>query len=72
MITPIEVTLLPAGTALFKTKNTAWGSTYYGAYGRRTMINDHPSPSYEVALEPRPPLPYQPKAQMSYTHPPAE
>ncbi len=72
MITPIEVTLLPAGTALFKTKTTAWGSTYFGVYGRRTMINDHPSPSYEVALEPRPPLPYQPKAQMSYPHPPAE
>jgi hypothetical protein len=72
MITPIEVTLLPAGTELFKIKTTGWGSTYFGVYGRRTMISDHPSPSYEVALEPRPSLPYQPKAQMPYTHPPAE
>lgn len=71
-ITPVTVTLLPSDTALFKTKTTGWGSTYFGVYGRRTMINDHPSPSYEVALEPRPPLPYQPKAQMPYTHPPAE
>jgi hypothetical protein len=72
MITPVTVTLLPAGEALFKTKTTAWGSTYFGVYGRRTMINDHPSPSYEVALEPWLPLPYQPKEQMSYFHHPAE
>jgi len=72
MITPVTVTLLPAGTALFKTKTTGWGSTYYGVYGRRTMITDHPSPSYEVALELRSPLPWQPKAQMPYFHPPAE
>jgi hypothetical protein len=66
------VTLLPSGTGLFKTRNTAWGSTYYGVYGRRTMINDHPSPSYDVALELRPSLPYQSKEQMPYFHRPAE
>jgi hypothetical protein len=72
MITPVTVTLLPAGEALFKTKSTGWGSTYFGVYGRRTMITEHPSPSYEVGLDPRDPLPYQPKAQMPYYQRPAE
>lgn len=66
MITPVRVTLLPSGEALFKTKSTAWGSTYFGVYGRRTMISDHPSPSYEVGLETIDPLPYQPKEKMPY------
>lgn len=72
MITPVTVTLLPAGDAVFKIKTTAWGSTYFGVYGRRTMINHNPSPSYEVALEPWLPLPYQPKEQMPYAKRPAE
>jgi len=72
MITPVIVTLLPAGQALYRTKRTAAGSTYYGTYGRRTSIHDNPATSYEVALEPQPPLPYQRKEQMSYVHPPAQ
>jgi hypothetical protein len=72
MITPVIVTLLPAGEALYRTKRTAAGSTYYGTYGRRTSIHDNPATSYEVALDPQPPLPYQRKEQMSYAHPPAQ
>jgi hypothetical protein len=72
MITPVTVTLLPSGEAMFKTKSTGWGSTYFGIYGRRTTITEHPSTSYEVGLDPRDPLPYQPKAQMPYYQRPAE
>jgi len=72
MITPVTVTLLPAGEAVFRTKRTAAGSTYYGTYGRRTTINDNPATSYEVVLEPEAPLPYQRKEQMSYAQPPAK
>lgn len=71
-ITPVRVTLLPAGEALFKTRSVGWGSTYFGVYGRRTTINHHPSTSYEVGLETLDPLPYQPKAKMPYYQRPSD
>src|ERR1700690_280947 len=40
MVTPVTVTLLPAGTALVETRSGSAGATYYGRYGRRTRIQD--------------------------------
>jgi hypothetical protein len=66
MVTPVTVTLVPAGTVLVETKTTQTGGTYYGRYGRRTKIRDTEAVNYEVSAEPQPPLPYQPKAHMPY------
>lgn len=66
MVTPVTVTLLPAGTALIETKSGQVGGTYYGRYGRRTKISNTGAVSYEVSAEPQPPVPFQPKAQMPY------
>lgn len=66
MVTPVTVTLLPAGTALVETKSGQAGGTYYGRYGRRTRIKNNEAASYEVSAEPQPPVPFQPRAQMSY------
>ena len=66
MVTPVTVTLVPAGTVLVETKTTQTGGTYYGRYGRRTKISNTEAVNYEVSVEPQPPLPFQPKAQMSY------
>jgi hypothetical protein len=66
MVTPVTVTLLPAGTALVETKTGRAGGTYYGRYGRRTKITNTEAVSYEVSAESQPPAPFQPKAQMPY------
>jgi hypothetical protein len=65
-VTPVTVTLLPAGTVMVETKQAHAGGTYYGRYGRRTKIRDTEAVNYEVIAEPQPLLPYQPKAQMPY------
>jgi hypothetical protein len=66
MVTPVTVTLLPAGTALVETRSGRAGGTYYGRYGRRTRIKSNEAVSYEVIIEPQPPVPFQPRAQMPY------
>ncbi|MGO8836902.1 MAG: hypothetical protein ACLQAH_04865 [Limisphaerales bacterium] len=65
-VTPVTVTLLPAGTALVQTSSGKAGTTYYGRYGRRTKIKSNEAVSYEVSAEPQPPVPFQPRAQMPY------
>jgi hypothetical protein len=70
MVTPVTVTLLPTGTVRVENKEGQVGSTYYGRYGRRTRIRSSEANSYEVNAEPQAPVPYQPKAEMSYYHPP--
>jgi hypothetical protein len=66
LVTPVTVTLVPAGTVLVETKTTAAGGTYYGRYGRRTKISSNEAVNYEVSAEPQPPIPFQPKARMPY------
>jgi len=66
MVTPVTVTLLPAGTALVETRTGQAGSTYYGRYGRRTKITSNEAASYEVSAEPQPAVPFQPRALMPY------
>jgi hypothetical protein len=66
MVTPVTVTLLPAGTVLVETRQAQAGGTYYGRYGRRTKISNTEAVNYEVSAEPQPPVPFQPKAQMPY------
>ncbi len=66
MVTPVTVTLLPAGTALVETRSGSAGATYYGRYGRRTRIRDEKAASFEVSAEPQAPVPFQPRAQMPY------
>ncbi len=65
-VTPVTVTLLPAGTVLVETKTGRAGGTYYGRYGRRTKIKSNEAVSYEVSAEPQPPVPFLPRAQMPY------
>ncbi|MFZ0827771.1 MAG: hypothetical protein WAO02_10145 [Verrucomicrobiia bacterium] len=72
MVTPVTVTLLPAGTALVETRSGQAGSTYYGRYGRRTRIGSNEAESYEVSAETQPSVPFQPRAQMSYAVAPKE
>ena len=72
MVTPVTVALLPAGTVLVEDKSGTAGGTYYGHFGRRTKITSNETASYEVSVEPQPPVHYQPKAQMSYAVAPKE
>lgn len=65
-VTPVPVTLVPAGTVLVETKTTQTGGTYYSRYGRRTKISSIEAVNYEVSAEPQPPVTFQPKAQMPY------
>jgi hypothetical protein len=57
-VTPVTVTLLPAGTVLVETKQAHAGGTYYGRYGRRTKISNAEAVNYEVIAESQPPLPF--------------
>jgi hypothetical protein len=66
MVTPVTVTLVPAGTVLVETKTGRAGGTYYGRYGRRTKISNTEAVNYEVSADPQPPVPFQPRAQMPY------
>ena len=66
MVTPVTVTLLPAGTALIETRSGQAGSTYYGRYGRRTKISNTATATYEVSAEPQPSVPFQPRSKMPY------
>ncbi len=72
MVTPVTVTLLPAGTALVATRTGQAGSTYYGRYGRRTRISSTGTATYEVSAEPQSPVPFQPRSQMPYAVAPAD
>jgi hypothetical protein len=66
MVTPVTVTLLPAGTAIVETQSGQVSGTYYGRYGRMTKINSTEAVSYEVSAEPHAPVPFQPRDQMPY------
>ena len=65
-VTPVTVTLVSAGTVLVETRDGRLAGTYYGRLGRRTKISNTDAISYEVSVEPQPPVPFQPKAQMPY------
>lgn len=71
-ITPVTVTMWPAGTENVQSITTYVGGTYFGRYGRSTHISTAESTSYDILAEARPQLPYQPKEQMSYFHRPKE
>jgi hypothetical protein len=71
-ITPVTVSLWPAGTENVQTVTTIVGGTYFGRYGRNTHISSTESTSYDILAEARPQLPYQVKEQMSYFHRPDE
>ena len=66
MVTPLTVTLVPAGTALVETHSSQAGSTYYGRFGRRTKINSSEAVAYEVSAEPQSPVPFQVRDRMPY------
>jgi hypothetical protein len=66
MITPVTVTLAPAGTETVQTTSTFVGGTYYGRYGRNTHIVTTATTTYDILAEARQALPYAPKAQMLY------
>jgi len=66
MITPVTVTLVPAGTETVQTTSTFVGGTYYGRYGRSTRIVTTATTSYDILAESRPEVTYAPKAEMAY------
>lgn len=66
MITPVTVTLVPAGSETVQTISTQVGGTYYGRYGRSTRIVTTATTTYDILAESRPELAYAPKAEMSY------
>ena len=67
-VTPVPVTLVPAGTVLVETKTTQTGGTYYSRYGRRTKISSDETTTYGLSTVAEPPVTYQLKEQMPYAH----
>jgi len=65
-ITPVLISLVDAGTAMVKTKETSVGGTAYGRYGRRTKFSTSETRSYRLSAVAGQPIPYQTKEQMPY------
>jgi hypothetical protein len=60
-ITPVQVTLTPAGTASVQQKEMRIGMKAGGFGGRKTTVTSDESVSYQVTAATAAPLPYQPK-----------
>jgi hypothetical protein len=60
-ITPVQVTLTPAGTASVQQKEMRIGMKAGGFGGRKTTVSSNESVSYQVTAVTAAPLPYQPK-----------
>jgi hypothetical protein len=60
-ITPVQVTLTPAGTASVQQKEMRIGMKAGGFGGRKTTVTSDESVSYQVTAVTAAPLPYQPK-----------
>jgi hypothetical protein len=65
-ITPVNVTLTAAGTALVDRKTKSLGGTAQGQYGVRTKIRSNETVMYGVTAAADPPVTYQIKEQMPY------
>jgi len=60
-ITPVQVTLAPAGTTAVQQKEMRIGMKAGGFGGRKTTVTSNESVSYQVSAVTAAPLPYQPK-----------
>ncbi len=67
-ITPVYVSLVDAGTTQVESSRTQLGGTgtYYGRYGRHTIISSDQTAMYRVVLEPQTAVAYQTKTNMPY------
>lgn len=65
-VTPVEVQLSAAGTALVRTTETRRGPTYRGRYGRATSVDYFESHPLQIRAEAQPTQPYQRKERMAY------
>jgi hypothetical protein len=65
-VTPVRVRLEDAGTVNVREKQAHWGDSPSGRRGRVTKITTPESLAFYVFLEPATPVPYQPKARMTY------
>lgn len=72
MVTPVMVTLEPMGAASVHNRNTEIGKTFYGRFRQRTRTTSTQTVNYKITAETKPPLPFRPKEQMPYFHPPGE
>jgi hypothetical protein len=68
-ITPVRITLTPAGATQVQTSRERYGERARGGGGRRTDYSSKEAASYEQSAVAETPLAYQPKEQMSYAHP---
>lgn len=68
LITPVYVSFADAGTTEVESSRTQLGGTgtYYGRYGRHTIISSDQTAMYNVVLEPQPAISYQTKTNLSY------
>ena len=60
-ITPVQITLTPAGTASVQRKEQRVGMKVGGFAGRKTKLIDDESVTYQISAVAAAPLPYQPK-----------
>jgi hypothetical protein len=60
-ITPVQVTLVPNGTASVQQKEQRVGMKVGGFAGRKTKYSSDESDTYQVSATAAAPLPYQPK-----------
>jgi hypothetical protein len=69
MITPVNVQLIPDGTAQVQLRNQRAGSpTAGGGHGRRIEYSSSESILFRLSAVAEPPTPYRVKAQTSYAH----
>lgn len=71
MITPMMVSLLPAGSVIVQSKGLQAGTAMYGRSGQIMVTSHTEAASYDIDAEPQAQVPYQTKAKMSYGRPPS-
>jgi hypothetical protein len=72
MVTPVKVTLIETGTAMVQTKEARVGGTWYGRVGRSTKFRENEAGIFQLNAESQDPVPYEPKAGMTYAKLPAK
>lgn len=60
-VTPVQVTLIPAGASSVQRKEQRVGMKAGGFAGRKTKVIDDESVTYQISTVAAAPLPYQPK-----------
>jgi hypothetical protein len=67
-ITPVQVALIPDGTALVERREQRVGPTVRGRYRSNTQISSDESTLYRISAGADAPMPYQAKERTAYAH----